>query len=88
MQAILAPEVCPSCGSPLEWKNDMLYCESILCPAQIQKRIEHFARSLKIKGLGPKSIEKLGLTSLLDICLLYTSPSPRDATLSRMPSSA
>ena len=25
---------------------------------------------------------------LVDICLLYTSPSPRDATLSRMPSSA
>ena len=24
----------------------------------------------------------------LEICLLYTSPSPRDATLSRMPSSA
>ena len=24
----------------------------------------------------------------LNICLLYTSPSPRDATLSRMPSSA
>ena len=29
----------------------------------------------------------LGLI-LIDICLLYTSPSPRDATLSRMPSSA
>ena len=30
------------------------------------------------------------LTSLYpeNICLLYTSPSPRDATLSRMPSSA
>ena len=28
-----------------------------------------------------KSIQKYG-------CLLYTSPSPRDATLSRMPSSA
>ena len=25
---------------------------------------------------------------LFDTCLLYTSPSPRDATLSRMPSSA
>ena len=25
---------------------------------------------------------------LLEACLLYTSPSPRDATLSRMPSSA
>ena len=32
---------------------------------------------------------KLPLPSaLLEICLLYTSPSPRDATLSRMPSSA
>ena len=29
-----------------------------------------------------------GLTDLDDNCLLYTSPSPRDATLSRMPSSA
>ena len=27
-------------------------------------------------------------TPLNEICLLYTSPSPRDATLSRMPSSA
>ena len=37
---------------------------------------------------------RYGLTELgvkaapLIICLLYTSPSPRDATLSRMPSSA
>ena len=29
-----------------------------------------------------------GPSSLLYSCLLYTSPSPRDATLSRMPSSA
>ena len=28
------------------------------------------------------------LDGKLDTCLLYTSPSPRDATLSRMPSSA
>ena len=26
--------------------------------------------------------------TVVDVCLLYTSPSPRDATLSRMPSSA
>ena len=31
---------------------------------------------------------KLEIGSKWDICLLYTSPSPRDATLSRMPSSA
>ena len=38
-----------------------------------------------------KLIEKLYIESGCDIsrdCLLYTSPSPRDATLSRMPSSA
>ena len=29
-----------------------------------------------------------GYQTATDICLLYTSPSPRDATLSRMPSSA
>ena len=32
------------------------------------------------------SIEKI--KNKLETCLLYTSPSPRDATLSRMPSSA
>ena len=32
-------------------------------------------------------INSLG-ASINSICLLYTSPSPRDATLSRMPSSA
>ena len=30
----------------------------------------------------------LGASDLSTLCLLYTSPSPRDATLSRMPSSA
>ena len=29
-----------------------------------------------------------GMSAGLNACLLYTSPSPRDATLSRMPSSA
>ena len=32
-------------------------------------------------------LEQLELEQSL-VCLLYTSPSPRDATLSRMPSSA
>ena len=43
-----------------------------------------------VKPLGPIAyILKARVTLLRDIgCLLYTSPSPRDATLSRMPSSA
>ena len=36
-------------------------------------------------GLAARS---LGRSILHNTCLLYTSPSPRDATLSRMPSSA
>ena len=30
----------------------------------------------------------IGVNATFNLCLLYTSPSPRDATLSRMPSSA
>ena len=37
--------------------------------------------------LAEESCNRL-IFSLLNNCLLYTSPSPRDATLSRMPSSA
>ena len=36
----------------------------------------------------PKSRRFIVANTLLKGCLLYTSPSPRDATLSRMPSSA
>ena len=42
-------------------------------------------------GLDGAVARKCGPTNLggyLDICLLYTSPSPRDGLLSRMPSSA
>ena len=39
------------------------------------------------KTFKPSFASKL-VSSQLDVCLLYTSPSPRDATLSRMPSSA
>ena len=38
-------------------------------------------------GIDLEEIEERELPEM-KICLLYTSPSPRDATLSRMPSSA
>ena len=37
---------------------------------------------------GWKAINESDMILKPDTCLLYTSPSPRDATLSRMPSSA
>ena len=67
---ILAPDSCPACGGDVTWQNNLLYCLNSDCSAQSYKKIEHFAKTLKIKGLGPRSIEKLGWTSITDI---YTS---------------
>ena len=39
-------------------------------------------------AVGHDSAGAQRVTALLDTCLLYTSPSPRDGLLSRMPSSA
>ena len=45
---------------------------------------------LDLMSRSPTGIKNLDIICLLDIssCLLYTSPSPRDRTRSRMPSSA
>ena len=47
-----------------------------IVPQNVSIAIPTFQRSTRLKALLPH------------VCLLYTSPSPRDATLSRMPSSA
>ena len=41
-----------------------------------------------LDGLSQASVELLGVLQEACSCLLYTSPSPRDRSLSRMPSSA
>jgi len=58
-QSIFAPSHCPSCDSELVWENDLLYCRSSVCGEQAYKSVEHFAKTMKIKGLGPASIRKL-----------------------------
>jgi len=64
---IKAPTNCPSCDSALEWSNDLLYCRNPACHATSHKKIEHFASTLKIKGLGPSTIAKLAFGSISDI---------------------
>ena len=44
--------------------------------------------SFVVSGRGELMLEILLTQMRREGCLLYTSPSPRDATLSRMPSSA
>ena len=73
-QEINFPTNCPSCEAELEWVNDSLYCRNHLCPAQNAKAVEHFAKTMKIKGLGPASIKKLGWTCPSEI---YTTERSR-----------
>mgnify|MGYP003310065893 CR=1 FL=1 len=59
---------------------------------EIKTRIEAFelgySMQSSVPGLMDISKEPKKVHELYGTCLLYTSPSPRDATLSRMPSSA
>ena len=49
---------------------------------------EEFGSKLSVESFKSDIDRNLSLFGRLKNCLLYTSPSPRDATLSRMPSSA
>ena len=52
---------------------------SIVAEIKPEKRLYHSSES---------AMTEAGIFARLDSCLLYTSPSPRDGLLSRMPSSA
>lgn len=61
------PKHCPSCDSLLERVNDQLFCRNSNCGAVSQKKLENFSKVIKIKGLGPKTIEKLNINSIQDL---------------------
>lgn len=67
---IVEPTDCPCCGFSLEKVKDQLYCRNSACSAQIAKKIEHFAKVLGIKGLGPKTVEKLQLQEITELFYL------------------
>ena len=73
MQKIEIITNCPSCESKLELVNEQLFCRNRLCSARLDKQVEHFAKTMAIKGLGPKSIEKLNLGDLTEIFYLDKS---------------
>lgn len=67
MTKIKPPTNCPSCGSDLEWRKHLLYCTNPLCGSKVEKRIEYFAKTMKIKGLGPASVAKLNLADFSEL---------------------
>lgn len=67
LREIIIPTHCPACNTVLEIVNDQLFCRNSNCPAKSSKQVEHFAKTLKIKGLGKATIERLDLQSIHDI---------------------
>lgn len=63
------PSNCPICNSELSLVNEQLFCRNSNCSAQTLKNILHFVKTMKIMGLGEKTLEKLTVESISD---LYT----------------
>jgi DNA ligase (NAD+) len=64
------PTTCPCCDYKLELVNDQLFCRNTACGAQLGKKVEHFCKTLGIKGMGPRSVEKLGLADITELFYL------------------
>jgi DNA ligase (NAD+) len=64
------PTHCPCCNYKLELVNDQLFCRNQACDVQLSKRVEHFCKTMNIKGMGAKTIEKLGLADITEIYYL------------------
>ena len=70
MQKIEIPTNCPCCSYKLDIVNEQLFCRNTACSARLDKQIEHMAKTLSIKGLGPRSIEKLNIADITEIFYL------------------
>ena len=54
----------------------------------IRQELREMHQGVMEDGLLPEAGEVRGVMAQMEACLLYTSPSPRDRNVSRMPSSA
>lgn len=64
------PTHCPDCNSELERVNNQLFCRNVSCGAQNLEKLKKFAKTMKIMGLGEKTIEKLDLANIEEIYYL------------------
>jgi len=70
---VLIPTTCPCCASILERVKDQLFCRNPNCDETQQKKVVNYAKVMKIKGLGDKTVEKLGIRTIPDIYSLNLS---------------
>lgn len=43
---------CPACGGKVENDGTNLWCKNSMCPAQLERRILHYIKTLEIMGVG------------------------------------
>ena len=71
----------------IEQQGEDAHCAAWIYTAE-DCRIEDEYPAIEDSELAERIFNDVGNIDYIYTCLLYTSPSPRDATLSRMPSSA
>jgi len=69
---IKIPQSCPICNGNVEMVNDKnLYCTNESCPSLLYKSIDHFFKSLNVKGIGiefsKKIVNEFNLNSIDEI---------------------
>jgi DNA ligase (NAD+) len=86
-RAITPPQKCPACETDLAWDGIFLRCPNPSCPAQTQRRIQHFAQrgAMDIDGMGESLVEQLVEAKLArDPADLYQLTLDRLSGLERM----
>ena len=73
----------------IEFSTHLLACGSSLMPKNVVDAItQHTQLEALMGGYEAEAKKADELNNIYNICLLYTSPSPRDKRQTRMPSSA
>lgn len=52
------PRVCPLCGAAIEKNNVDIFCTNPDCNGQLLSKLEHFRKTINIKGVSRKTLEK------------------------------
>ncbi len=83
------PKFCPDCNTELiRTKGEVaIRCPNLQCPAQITRRIEHFAcrSAMDIEGMGTSLVELLVRENMIkDIADIYALKADKIETLERM----
>ena len=72
------PTHCPSCGTPLVFYTDSVYCPNFQCPERTISRLSNCLAKLGLKDFSTETIKALNIHSIKE---LYTYPHDKLATI-------